>query len=96
MIFTLCLIGAFFGSVKNKQSYTQIEFKYAKEKKKPILAFLLDDKQSNAIRRKLDNKDKERRHDQDIENFKNEAKQIKPNKQRIVDFFQIENIEKYL
>ncbi|MEW6609511.1 MAG: DUF4062 domain-containing protein [bacterium] len=80
------LVGTRFGSVKNTQSFTQIEFRYARQVGKPILAFLLEEKELKEERDKIQTDDPERKYDEVLKGFRKEVIG-EEGKRRIIDFF---------
>jgi len=84
------LIGARFGSVRDDRSYTQIEFQYAKESGKPILAFLLGrtKKEYESERKNILNEHPlDANYEADLIAFRNEVKKIGEDRYRLVDYF---------
>lgn len=85
------VVGSSFGSeipnTNPTESFTQREFRYASEKGKPILAFILDDKDFEDEREALPSDSPEREHDDDIRQFREEVKTIEKDRHRIVEFF---------
>lgn len=90
------LIGARYGSVVKDlgKTYTRLEYDLAIEHKKPVLAFLLNDKEYAEERGKLAEGDPERKHDDDLREFRELVKQHPGGFGRIVKFFGLEAIDK--
>ncbi|TEU18886.1 MAG: DUF4062 domain-containing protein [Anaerolineales bacterium] len=90
------LIGARYGTVVKDlgKTYTRLEYDLAIEHKKPILAFLLNDKEYAEERGKLAEGDPERKHDDDLREFRELVKQHPEGFGRIVKFFGLEAIDK--
>lgn len=84
------LVGYRFGSIKDDKSFTQIEFNYAREAGKPILAFLLDE---GDLKRERDNlkktKNPDKKFDKQLKNFRVEVTEIdkKKHQHRLVRTF---------
>ncbi len=83
------IVGSCFGSViEDGRSYTQMEFQYALEAQKPILAFLMEEGQFLAERNATEATDEERQHELRLGDFREEVKRLdQGRRQRIVAFF---------
>lgn len=91
------LVGARFGTEVegSGRTYTQLEYELATRHKKPILAFLLNDDEYVKEREKLAEGDRERKHDDDLRNFRGKVKQHPEGVGRIiVQFFGLAAIDK--
>lgn len=90
------LVGARYGSVVKDlgKTYTRLEYDLAIKHKKPVLAFLLNDKEYAEERGKLAEGDPERKHDDDLREFRELIKQHPGGFGRIVKFFGLEAIDK--
>ena len=69
-------------------SYTEHEYEFAINHNKPILAFLLDDREYEQARHALPLDSKERDHDEPLRKFRERVKRTKAGGSRIVEFFQ--------
>lgn len=87
------LIGARFGSVRNplfqldRRSYTQMEFEYARDQGKPILAFLLDEGEFQEARNAIKHQDEDFAYYDDLVRFRSDVVQIDDKRRRLVKWF---------
>lgn len=86
------LVGSRFGTPVDEQndrrSYTQMEFEYAFDLRKPILAFLMEEDQFEAERNAIPARDKERLFEKELRQFREEAKKkANGDGQRFVSYF---------
>ena len=91
------LVGARYGSEVegSGKTYTQLEYELAIKHEKPILAFLVNDNEYVKERGKLEEGDPERKHDDDLRNFREKVRQHPGGVGRvIVQFFGLEATDK--
>ncbi|MEE4312412.1 MAG: DUF4062 domain-containing protein [candidate division KSB1 bacterium] len=82
------IVGARYGSVKENRSYTQIEFNYARQTGKPIIAFLLDNESFDAERERIIKEfENEKSYDKELNDFIDDVLEIEQGKRRLADFY---------
>jgi len=86
------LVGARYGSEVEglEKSYTRVEYDLALKYKKPVLAFLMTDEEYHRERSELPDGDHERKHDDDLRDFRELVKQHPEGFGRIVQFFELD------